>query len=70
MRNPFDVIDSYWNMVLTSSHNHSVQERECDRLSAAWAEHMKREAALWAEFHRYWLRAATSVPLLAICFEV
>ena len=109
VRSPFDVIDSYWNMVLTSSHNHSVQEGEYARLSSAWRDVVRwapsrlphaqapdchtppytphprlaqsarprpprscpsrREIAIWAEFHRYWMRAATSLPLLAIRYE-
>ena len=67
VRNPFDAIDSYWNMVLTSSHTDSVRPAEYDRLGAEWSAHVAREAPVWAAFVRWWMRAP--VPLLAIRYE-
>ena len=67
VRSPVDAIDSYWNMVLTKSHTRSVRATEYTRLRDEWREHVRREAAVWAAFHRYWL--GTRTPLLAIRYE-
>ena len=67
VRSPVDAIDSYWNMVLTKSHTRSVRATEYTRLRDEWREHVHREAAVWAAFHRYWL--GTRTPLLAIRYE-
>ena len=67
VRSPFDCIDSYFNMVLTSSHNASVPDGEYARLQPGWAAHVRREAAVWSAFHQHWLRA--KVPLLAVRYE-
>ena len=67
VRSPFDCIDSYFNMVLTSSHNASVPDGEYERLQPGWAAHVRREAAVWSAFHQHWLRA--KVPLLAVRYE-
>ena len=67
VRSPVDAIDSYWNMVLTKSHTRSVRATEYTRLREEWCEHVRREAAVWAAFHRYWL--GTRTPLLAIRYE-
>lgn len=69
VRNPLDVLDSYWNMVLTSSHTHSVVEGEYSRLSTEWESMVRREVRLWAAFHRYWLSAATHIPVLVLRYE-
>ena len=67
VRSPVDAIDSYWHMVLTTSHTCSVRATEYTRLRDEWREHVHREAAVWAAFHRYWL--GTRTPLLAIRYE-
>lgn len=69
VRSPLDVIDSYWNLVLTASHNHSVEEREYERLSGEWQRTVKQEIDMWAAYHRYWLKAATAIPVLYIRYE-
>jgi hypothetical protein len=65
VRNPFDAIDSFWNMVLTSSHNHSVREAEYDRLAADWEGLVRREVAVWAAFHRCWVASM----YMCMCME-
>ena len=67
VRSPLDAIDSYWHFVLTQTHTDSVRDSEYSRLAAEWKEHVAREAAVWAAFHRHWL--AAKVPLLAIRYE-
>jgi len=67
VRSPFDCIDSYFNMVLTASHNASVPDGDYERLRPGWAAHVRREAAVWSAFHQHWLRA--KVPLLAVRYE-
>ena len=57
--------------VLTASHTDSVREAEYSRLASEWESLVRREAVVWARFHRYWMRQASSasLPLLAVRYE-
>ena len=67
VRNPFDAIDSYFNMCLTNTHHLSLTESAYDRFSGTWEAMMVAEAKLWARFHAYWL--AAGVPLFVVRYE-
>jgi hypothetical protein len=67
VRNPYDAIDSYFNMTLTNTHNKSMAEDQYTRFSAAWDELLRSEIQIWQQFHRYWLKQ--QVPLLVVRFE-
>lgn len=67
VRNPFDAMDSYFNMVLTRTHTDSLEESEYERFADAWREFVERETDVWVRFHQYWL--APPVPTLIVRYE-
>jgi len=71
VRNPFDAIDSHFNMALTRTHNRSLDETEYVRLKDRWEEFVLAEMDVWCRFHRYWILKAikSKVPLLVLRFE-
>lgn len=68
VRNPFNCIDSYFNMTLTGMHDRSIEEGEYIRFAEQWQEVVEREAKIWRDFHKYWLDVK-SVPILIVRFE-
>jgi hypothetical protein len=74
VRNPFDCLDSYFNMVLTSQHNTSVDETTYQQWSGLWDEFVTNEAKVWSKFHRFWInkrdgRAGPSIPVHFVRYE-
>ncbi|KAL6076958.1 Fbox domain containing protein [Balamuthia mandrillaris] len=71
VRNPFDCIDSYFNMALTRTHTDSIAESEYDRLKELWTKRVEEEAEVWHRFHDYWHRtsAHSQVPMLVVRYE-
>ena len=74
VRNPFDCLDSYFNMVLTSKHNSSVDEATYEQWSGLWNEFVQNEAKVWSKFHRFWIskrdgRAGPPLPVHFIRYE-
>jgi hypothetical protein len=67
VRNPYDAIDSYFNMTLTNTHNKSMAEDQYTRFAAAWDELLRSEIQIWKQFHRYWLELP--MPVLVVRFE-
>ena len=67
VRNPFNAIRSYFNMLLTGTHTHSIADSEFTRLASVWDRHVREEIGWWCEFHRYWLRQP--IPLLVVRYE-
>ena len=59
-RNPFDAIDSYFNMALTNTHTKtladSVYEQYCDLFEGM----AKSEIQTWKEFHEYWFQSISA----------
>jgi len=52
VRNPFNCIDSYFNMTLTGMHDRSIEESEYTRFAEQWQEVVEREAIIWRDFHK------------------
>ncbi|KAJ1455749.1 P-loop containing nucleoside triphosphate hydrolase protein [Pelagophyceae sp. CCMP2097] len=67
VRNPYDVIDSYFNMTLTNSHNTTMADTQYARFSETFAGLARAEAQVWLKFNRWWLRAP--LPLLVVRYE-
>lgn len=55
VRNPFDAIDSYWNMCCTNTHTESVSEDVYERYRDKFRALALNEMGTWADFLRYWL---------------
>ena len=55
VRNPYDAIDSYWNMCCTNTHTESVSEEVYDRYRGKFRELAHAEMGTWSSFLKYWL---------------
>ena len=71
VRNPFDAIDSYWNLNVTNTHTETVTDEIYEHHKEMFEGLVKNEIKIWHEFHAYWLRIYQehSCPLLLIRFE-
>ncbi|TYZ64212.1 hypothetical protein PybrP1_011497 [[Pythium] brassicae (nom. inval.)] len=68
VRNPWDAIDSYFNMTLTNSHNKSVHESQYARFADRWDGLVRNEVDVWMKFHRYWT-ATVDIPIIVVRYE-
>lgn len=67
VRNPYDVIDSYFNMTLTNSHNTTMHESQYERFEDLFTSLAVAEVEVWRLFNKWWLR--TPLPLLVVRYE-
>lgn len=67
VRNPFDAIDSYFNMCLTNTHHLSLTEEVYTEFIDTWRAMMRSEAKLWGAFHQWWLQSG--IPLFVVRYE-
>lgn len=61
VRNPYDAIDSYWNMCCTNTHTESVVEDIYDLYREKFENLAKNEICTWLKFVKYWLRRGNTV---------
>jgi hypothetical protein len=69
VRNPFDAIDSYWNMNATKTHTHTVTDAVYERFHDKFEALVKNEIDIWLRFHEYWLHEQPQIPVLVVRFE-
>lgn len=71
VRNPYDAIDSYWNLNVTNTHTETVTDEVYARFGNKFEQLAKNEMQVWCEYHRYWLEKSRKegFPLLIIRFE-
>ena len=50
-KNPWDAIDSYFNMALTNDHATSLRDDQYQRFEDLWRELTAAEAGVWARFN-------------------
>ena len=55
VRNPYDAIDSYWNMCCTNTHTESVVEDIYDLYQEKFRDLAKSEICTWLKFVKFWL---------------
>ena len=55
VRNPFDAIDSYWNMCCTNTHTDSVGGGVYEDYQDLWRGLVRSEIGTWCQFLGYWL---------------
>lgn len=67
VRNPFDAIDSYWNLCATNTHTETVTDEVYERLGDKFNSLARNEMKIWIQFHQYWLNK--DVPILMVRFE-
>ena len=69
VRNPYDAIDSYWNMNATKSHTKSLTAEMYQQYSEMWNGLVQNEIHIWNKFLEYWLNEECSIPVLVVRFE-
>lgn len=71
VRNPFDAIDSYWNLNVTNTHTETVTDDVYARFRDKFEQLAKNEINVWCDYHHYWLEKnrKSGFPLLIIRFE-
>jgi Sulfotransferase domain len=67
VRNPYDAIDSYWNLNLTNTHTETVTDNVYAKHQDTFDDLASNEMKVWSQFHRYWLEA--QIPVLVVRFE-
>lgn len=71
VRNPYDVIDSYWNMCCTSSHDESVTDPVYYRYKNMHRNLARHEIEIWTKFNNYWIMEGMKkgLPVLIVRYE-
>lgn len=71
VRNPYDAIDSYWNLCCTNTHTRSLDESVYEQYAAKFESLARHEIKIWCEFHNYWydICEREGVPLLVVRYE-
>merc|ERR1712232_1459584 len=67
VRNPYDSMDSYFNLMTTSTHTTSLSAEDRKKHAALFAQMAKKEVLVWRDFHEYWLKQ--KIPLLVVRYE-
>lgn len=68
VRNPFDAIDSYWNMNATKSHTRSLADEVYNRFRDKFGRLVRNEIQIWIKFLDFWM-TESGVPVLIVRFE-
>ena len=71
VRNPYDAIDSYWNLCCTNTHTRSLDESVYVKYATKFENLVKHEIEIWCKFHYYWLDICEkeNVPILIVRYE-
>ncbi|KAL3810589.1 hypothetical protein ACHAXA_002453 [Cyclostephanos tholiformis] len=71
VRNPYDAIDSYWNLCCTNTHTRTLEESVYIKYSQKFEAMARHEIEIWCEFHYYWFDICEKegVPLLIVRYE-
>ena len=70
VRNPYDTIDSYWNLCTTNTHDKVVHDTIYQKYSSKWRGLVQSEIYTWKQFHEYWHSQQTnSLPVLIVRYE-
>jgi hypothetical protein len=67
VRNPFDAIESYFNLMMTGKHTDTITPAIRAKTVKYWEEYVLKEIKVWKLFHAWWLDQ--DVPLLLIRYE-
>ena len=71
IRNPYDSIDSYWNLCCTNTHTTSLDESVYKKYASKFESLSRHEIQIWCDFHYYWLDICEKegVALLVVRYE-
>ena len=72
VRNPLDVINSFFNMIATQSHTLSHDNDVDDpNISPYWEMFFQTDVDMWFEWHQYWMEKikTSDIPIYFFRFE-
>jgi hypothetical protein len=70
VRNPYDAMDSYWNLNATKSHTKTLDDEVYERFTDKFERLVRNEINVWLRFHDYWLNdTCKGIPVLVVRFE-
>lgn len=71
VRNPYDAIDSYWNLCCTNTHTSSLDETVYTKYAAKFESMARHEIRVWCDFHYYWLDVCSKedIPFMIVRYE-
>ena len=71
VRNFWDVVDSYFNMCLTNTHNQTLAEEVRLRFWSKWERMVRHECEVWRRFNEWWLGCCElqNMPIMVVRFE-
>ena len=67
VRNPFDAIESFFNLMMTGTHTQNISQEIRDKTTKCWEEFALKEIRVWTKFHKYWLEQ--EIPILLVRYE-
>jgi len=67
VRNPYDAMDSYFNLMSTNTHTTSLTAEARKKFSKLFADMARKEVLVWRDFHEYWLKQ--KIPLMVVRYE-
>ena len=67
VRNPFDCIESFFNLMMTGSHTSSIDPEVRKKTTTIWENYVLREIRVWKRFHKFWMEQ--DIPVLHIRYE-
>lgn len=67
VRNPFDAIDSMWNLNVTNTHTDKVTEEVYREHWDFYCSFVRNEMKIWLRFHEFW--DSQGIPILWVRYE-
>jgi len=68
VRNPYDALESYFNLMMTNTHTASLSEEQRRTTEQLFEEMVMKEIQVWRAFHQFWLRDS-KLPILLVRYE-
>jgi len=67
VRNPFDAMESYFNLMMTGTHTATVTDEVRKKTTKVFEEYVLREIRVWIGFHNFWMNQ--DIPILLVRYE-
>jgi Sulfotransferase domain len=67
IRNPWDAMDSYWNLNVTNTHTKKVTDQVYQDHYKFYQDLIRNEMQIWLAFHKFWM--AHKIPILLVRYE-
>jgi len=67
VRNPYDALESYFNLMMTNTHTTSLTEEQRKKTEKLFHAMALKEIQVWRLFHQFWLQS--KIPILLVRYE-